>query len=257
MRNKVLPVLITICALAFTIKYAYSDGPGNIRATKHNFSATVPTVQSGAHAVTEDQVCIFCHTPHSALTAGPLWNHTLSQKSSYIWYTSATMLAPHPASKPDGDSLLCLSCHDGDQPVGSVQNAGGQPTTISMTGTSISGGKITGTANFGSNLSGHHPISIEMNSCLVDDKNTLQCPSLITYKIRIPTGADTQFLKATASGYACATHPLTGVQCSSCHDAHSSNAMFLRVGNTGSWSTNYSDTLCCKCHIKCDDSPCP
>jgi hypothetical protein len=242
----------------FSINYAYSAG-GNVQNTKHNLSKTGG---QNIHAVTLEEVCIFCHTPHRALTAGPLWNHTMSTRASYTVYASPTLLSPAPAgNKPDGDSLLCLSCHDGDQPVGAVQNVGGLPTTISMTGTNLSAGKLVGPTGFGSNLSGHHPVSIEINSCLINDKTNLGtggCPdSNVDWKIDSVANialSGPDFLKRTANKYTnggCNSTNPTGVQCSSCHDAHSSNAKFLRTGAIGSWSTGYTDALCSVCHIPC------
>src|SRR5512135_2205136 len=163
-------VLFAAVFIGFLLLVGHAFGvAGNVGNTKHNLSATgggYPIQDIHASDPTMTEICIFCHTPHRALTAGPLWNHTMSSVSSYTLYTSPTLLSPAPTgNKPDGDSLLCLSCHDGDQPVGALQNVGGLTTTISMTGTNLSGGKLIGPNSFG-NLSGHHPISIEMSNCL-------------------------------------------------------------------------------------------
>lgn len=263
--KKALGLLAGGCAgIVLMIGLAFSAA-GNIGNTKHNFSSDGGgfPVQPGAHAQTEDQICIFCHTPHRALTTGPLWNHTMSNIATYTLYTSPTLLSPAPTgNKPDGDSLLCLGCHDGDQPVGAVQSTGGTP--IPMTGTSLTGGKITAgrTTNFGSNLSGHHPISIEVSNCLVSNKAT-ECttpPGPISWKL--VSGISSNYLKKTSnsymppSGYTCVIydHPGTGVQCSSCHDAHSPNWMFLRSGDSppNPWGgRDYADALCTQCHTAC------
>lgn len=239
---------------------------GNIGNTKHNLSATgggYPIQNIHASDPTQTEICIFCHTPHRALSAGPLWNHSMSSIVSYTLYTSTTLLSPLPTgSKPDGDSLLCLSCHDGDQPIGALQNVGGTSTIVSMTGTNQSGGKLIGPSSFGSDLSGHHPISIEMSNCLAANKQT-ECatpPGPVSWKLA--TAVDPAFLKPTANrynppggAYTCAPvdHPGTGVQCSSCHDAHTSNWMFLRVPTSlDPWGNRtYSDTLCTTCHVAC------
>ncbi|MDA8103999.1 MAG: hypothetical protein M0Z71_01335 [Nitrospiraceae bacterium] len=258
-----LLLAVAVCIGIFSFGgLVFSAGSGDIRKTKHNFSATgAGSPIQNIHATTETQVCVFCHTPHRALTNGPLWNHSMSTVKSYTLYHTSTLLSPLPAGNmPDGDSLLCLSCHDGDQPIGAVQNVGGLATTISMTGTNLSGGKLIGPTSFGSILDGHHPISIEISDCLRSNKTT-ECPTLpIAWKLQAVIDPD--YLKATANrytppiGYTCATadHPGTGVQCSSCHDAHSPNWMFLRVPDspTDPWGNRiYSDTLCLKCHVAC------
>ena len=97
----------------------------DIRNTKHNFSATiVPILPDGitraAQAVSESQVCAFCHTPHGANLAPktPLWNRKLSG-ATYIPYNSSSLDATD-LGQPGGKSRLCLSCHDGTLALGSV-----------------------------------------------------------------------------------------------------------------------------------------
>jgi hypothetical protein len=271
MKKHIILLVAVFTGFLLLIGQTHASGPGNVRNTKHNFSSTGAgyPVQD-IHARSETQVCIFCHTPHKSLSAGPLWNHTMSSISSYTLYSSPTLLSPLPAgNKPDGDSLLCLGCHDGDQPVGAVQNVGGLATTISMVGTNLVGGKLIGPTSFGADLSGHHPISIEMSNCLAANKAT-ECttpPGPVSWKLA--TSVDPNYLKPTANSYippggayTCGTvdHPGKGVQCSSCHDAHSENWMFLRVGSAppNPWGgRDYSDALCCKCHVNCTTGTCP
>src|SRR4051812_41640981 len=82
-----------------------------ILASKHDLSVAGPgTIK----AVTESEVCIFCHTPHRA-GQSPLWNHTLSA-ATYIPYSSSTTKAA--IGQPTGASKLCLSCHDGTVALG-------------------------------------------------------------------------------------------------------------------------------------------
>lgn len=280
MNQSALRIAFALATLVIMVRYAYSDGVGNILNTKHNFSAVTIrgyAPQAGAHAVSVAEVCVFCHTPHGAIVNQPLWNHSLSSRSSYIWYSAATLLSKPPASgKPDGDSLLCLSCHDGDQSVGAIHVYAGKASTepVAMTGTSLdSSGKISSglATNFGSDLSGHHPISIEMSECLVSNKNT-ECtstppPPNVTWMLKGISSIGKAYKRKTSNQYTppggsftCAVtdHPGTGVQCSSCHDAHLDSAKFLRTGSSGSWSsTIYSDSLCCECHVKCSDGACP
>ena len=47
--------------------------PG-ILSSKHNMSSWGP---GEVKALTEDQVCIFCHTPHNATPLTPLWNRAI------------------------------------------------------------------------------------------------------------------------------------------------------------------------------------
>ena len=71
----------------------------------HNLSSSGP---GQIKSQTVDQICIFCHTPHSASPDAPMWNR---RSGGYTQYKSSTTDAA--PGKPDGSSALCLSCHDG------------------------------------------------------------------------------------------------------------------------------------------------
>lgn len=254
MKKVVFAVMAIFVGTFLIINYAASDGPGNIRNTKHNLSSTGG---QNVRAIGEDQVCVFCHTPHKAVAGGPLWNHRMSS-GAYNAYGSSTLLSS-PTNPPDGDSRLCLSCHDGDRPLGDVLNVGGQSMIIPMTSTYMP----TGPNNFGPNINNHHPVSIEISTCLKTCKTSHPvkgCPgAAVDYKLQ--ASIEPVYLRPTANQFSnvidCSgwcggsfDHPGTGVQCSSCHDAHSQNTKFLRA--TGAWlPPSYPDTLCQKCHVTC------
>jgi len=236
----------------------FSQGPGNLTApgNKHNLSST----QTGTtiRAVSETQICVFCHTPHRA-TVVPLWNRRLSTETYTMPTRTPTQLTT-PLNPPDGASKLCLSCHDGTIPLGEVQNLWGSQTTISMTGS-----LCPGPTCFGTDLSGHHLISIEYNEQLAIDK-AAQCGT-ITYKLRNPPPFP-PLLQKTESVYPCdynqnpngcrdTNNPHYGVQCTSCHDPHydptPGTTKFLRYssGPQDPWPWNNYDTLCLQCHEAC------
>lgn len=238
--------------------YAVAAGPGNIIVTKHNLSVSGgQTIRAQSPAV--DEVCVFCHTPHMAYEGTPLWNHKMSNNTSYQVYNSTTLLSV-PENPPDGDSRLCLSCHDGDQSLGALVNLGGAETTITMTQELPATGP--GSTNFGTDLSGHHPVSIEVTPRLKECKDVHPvkgCPSL-NVDWTLQGTIDASFLKPTSNvfdytidcnSYGTSTASTgRGVQCSSCHDAHSDNTDFLRT--PGQWNPpDYPATLCQVCHTAC------
>ncbi|MHC5100436.1 MAG: hypothetical protein ACYSOG_01210, partial [Planctomycetota bacterium] len=110
-----------------------------ITSSAHDFS--------GASWNTTDQdICGVCHTPHGGTQQGdaPLWGHAMiTDTSGYTMYSSDTMNYGADPNGPDGESLLCLSCHDGSLAL----DTGGSTTVM------------TGTAKVGPDLSGSHPIS--------------------------------------------------------------------------------------------------
>jgi hypothetical protein len=157
-----------------------------------------------------------------------------------------------PQNPPDGDSRLCLSCHDGTVAIGSVVNLGGAVTTISMQG----GGFLTGSgalapsapSYLGTDLSGHHPVSIEVSPSLINDKG-VQCGNA-EVSFRVCTPLPPLKLRPTANRYGAGGGTGLGVQCTSCHDAHDDPipgaSKFLRVGTVSDTSP-----LCTRCHFAC------
>ena len=163
----------------------------DVRNSKHNLSATSSTATRSVTAVSETQICVFCHTPHGATRAdqgaaaivGQLWNRSVPAASTYTGYTSSSLDAAAIQAgftgQPAGSSKLCLSCHDGTIALGSVNalNGAGSATTpgtvsISMNGgvTTLPGGSYGATSGYtrdlGTDLRGDHPISVTYDNTL-------------------------------------------------------------------------------------------
>lgn len=179
---------------------------------KHNLSVSGP---GPVRATLEDEICVFCHTPHNSNPEAPLWNHTLSSGVSYTTYSSTTMRAS--MSQPTGSSKLCLSCHDGTVAIGNTVNNG----SITMSGLD-SQGHLTGASALGMNISDDHPFSFA---------------PVTGSEIVLPPSGDK--VKLDSSGL---------VQCRSCHDPHeqdndSASKKFLVKYNRFS-------AICITCHQK-------
>lgn len=251
---------VLLCSVVLLAGFVFHTGivSAGIATTKHNLSIGGPgTVK----ATSEEKICVFCHTPHNAISdlAGisvPLWNHTLSS-ASYQLFDSITLLSPtSPAIQPDGNARLCLSCHDGTVAIGSVVNTGTGLTSIAMQGVGGSGEMPAGLSNMGTNLSGHHPISIEVNNALINDKATQCNNNIVSFKICVPPVSSPIKLDKTNNTYVAGPPSGIGVQCSSCHDPHEDpnpgTTVFLRLGD----KNNY-DQLCNTCHIQSCAAACP
>lgn len=234
---------------------SYAEKISDIRNTKHNLSAS----SSGSvKANTESQVCVFCHTPHSAenIPGAPLWNRKLSGET-YTPYTSNSIDANDIAATPGGSSKLCLSCHDGTIAIGQVNVVNAQPNvTIDMLGTGTGGvmpdglGASTGfTRKLGTYLGNDHPISFTYSNALVSADGELRA-----------LGGDI----ADRTPGVKPLIPLENgqVQCISCHDPHirdvdlTKNIKFLRLNRlqeappTGGGFTEANDIICLACHDK-------
>lgn len=182
--------------------------------TVHNLSVSGP---GPIKAMDEEQVCIFCHTPHEALPTAPLWNRN-DPTTTFSIYPSGGSMQSMPG-QPDGSSRLCLSCHDGTSAVGLVRNPN---QTFAMSGVSVSGAlPATSASNLGTSLADDHPVSI--------------VPSLQDPEIALPSDGDAVQLDASGK-----------VQCRSCHNPHDNSIGHFLV------RTTESGDLCITCHPKGD-----
>jgi len=250
-------ILVTLVLLALGAVPALAvKGTPNVANTVHNLSVSQTDwmIASG----NEEEICIFCHTPHGGSLTGPLWNRANSAQV-YTHYTSSTLSTQVAASRGTNiydESRLCLSCHDGSISMYTVMNANnvtGQPLPFWGTGemrgaTGLTQGprigmgrNADGTVNdtVNNDLSDDHPISFKYLPVLTDaakDSNRLQT---IAY-------AEGQGVRFFPIGAADADKR---VECSSCHDPHvdyttaAAYTPFLITPNAGS-------ALCLACHNK-------
>jgi predicted CXXCH cytochrome family protein len=181
----------------------------DIVETRHNLAVSGP---GPVRALTETRICVFCHTPHDAAPASPLWNKEI-EPQTYTLYASPTLRAG-PLQQPMGATKLCLSCHDGTVAIGAVLNPAGG---IGFPG---SGTLPPGTlSDFGLDLSGHHPVSFPYHEALPNPELAPRPPAALNYG-----AADV-------------------VQCTTCHDPHDDRyGKFLVTDNRAS-------ALCVKCHV--------
>lgn len=243
----------------------------DVRNTKHNLSALPYNAGGGVvdnrtiKATTEQQLCVFCHTPHAAenIPNAPIWNRKLSAVT-YTTYSSTSLDATDLGQPSDRSSKLCLTCHDGTQALGAVNvlNAAEtdkNPATedIAMSGTAAgkmtdgSGASTGYTRNLGVDLSNDHPISFTYNTALAQADGDLSDPALVTH-VRNPSPGVRPEL------------PLNNnkVECATCHDPHvrdstGTDIKFLRLNRfqantnpTGIAFNKANDIICLGCHYK-------
>jgi hypothetical protein len=247
---------LALACLAFAAT-GWAARVSDVSNTPHNLSVTGP---GPVRAVSESQICVFCHTPHAAdnTPGAPLWNRSLSGET-YTPYISSSINADDIAATPGGSSKLCLSCHDGTLAIGAVNVANGAfDVLIPLTGTAADGtmragaGAQTGfTRDLGVDLTNDHPISFTYDSTL----------ALTDGELRDPAGEP--HIGDRAQG----VKPLVPLEagkleCSSCHDPHirddalAHSIKFLRLNRLqsappagGSFNAS-ADTMCLACHDK-------
>lgn len=232
----------------------------DVSGTRHNLSSTSVNIPGGNFymATTEDEVCIYCHTPHGGTLNTPLWNRALPT-GAFTHYTSTTLTSSVGLSNRavNPESLLCMSCHDGAVAMNSIinnsnrtaaapDNSGNIIPQFFTTGGAI--GDIMNASGFGTqgqsrNLSDDHPISFSY-SLAYDD---------VTNSGMLHTVADARTAGLRFFGPDISAVNGNRVECSSCHDPHvnyetanggdAAYTPFLVRNNTGS-------SLCLACHIK-------
>lgn len=186
-------------------------GDDSVVGSPHDLSVTGP---GRVHAVSEDQVCIFCHAPHHATGQTPLWNR-LERDVHYRIYQSSTTDAR--IDQPSGASKMCLSCHDGAMAVGLVAS---RPETEAIVTTFRT--IPPGPSDLTEDLSDDHPIGFRFDRALARRDRQLKNPDLLTGTL--PLG------------------PHGEMHCTTCHDAHDN-----RLGDFLREPTERS-VLCLSCH---------
>ncbi|MBF0174053.1 MAG: hypothetical protein HQL83_11475 [Magnetococcales bacterium] len=273
--RRIVPIFLSILLLCgFGATETMAARISDVRGTFHNLSsinyAGGPT--RTVKASSEDQVCVFCHTPHGALqSAGvnaPLWNRQLSGATYTKTYESTSIDADINELRqgPGGTSKLCLSCHDGTMALSAVSVLGGnQSVNINMTGTGAgntmpggaSGANTGFTRNLGVDLSNDHPISFTFNAALATADGELRSP---------PFNSNSKYIMGLRQT-GVSPKPMVPldeqkVQCASCHDPHirdpneSTSIKFLRLNRfqktnpSGSTFNDGYDIICLACHNK-------
>ncbi len=212
-RGRVLGIFVFGGVIAATGRFVPEarGQPSSVVFSPHNLSAGGP---GPVRATMEDQVCIFCHTPHNAAPVRPLWNRVMPMDAYTIYGSRSLDALP---GQPTGTSKMCLSCHDGTIALGSVLSRG--------TPILFSGGVGTipqGSGRIGTDLADDHPISFRYDTSLVSRDSKVRDPGMLPAEVRLDTNGE--------------------LQCTSCHDAHNNSlGKFLTLRNDNS-------ALCMACH---------
>jgi hypothetical protein len=264
-RGSVLSVVTALFVAVFSVFFLYSlykggaeaviGGVGNVTDfdNPHNLSSN----SSGIKAVDEDRICVFCHTPHGAISDtdllnAPLWNHELSSEfynvrstgnyANTVGGTIYNVALLVSVQQPDGASKLCLSCHDGTVSIGAVRSEISNIAMVTNTCLDADGSlSASCSVNIGNDLTQKHSVSIPMNDSLISNSIANCTNSWQTFQLKYPWTGDVingarVILRPTARTYggpgvsgstANTAVPNKysvgynyGVQCSTCHDPH-------------------------------------
>lgn len=229
----IIRIFIFISVVVILVLSIRSARALTVVGSKHDFS----TSGGGTfYSTNEDEVCVFCHTPHNARTdMSYLWNRN-NTVTTFDLYSSSTLNAT--LNQPTGPSLMCLSCHDGVTAINVLRNY--SPSQPAMSGNLDQIGDVyypgspwgwpgvnigelyPGGPSGNGNLTNDHPVSFIFDANLIAADPGLQLP---------PSGDPVKLYD-------------NKVECASCHNPHdNANGQFLVKSNNNS-------ALCTTCHIK-------
>lgn len=218
--NRFIKIFVFIFISFFFISFPSAS----IVNTKHNLSVSGP---GPIKAVSETEICKFCHIPHTFRTGvpGPLWNRT-DPTGPWNMYNSdyLTAIGYTTPTAPSERAKLCLSCHDGTIAIGTLFRKG--PIAMANNVTTM---PTTAAGFLGTGLRDDHPVSIRYDPT-VSGAN-LQSPGPGNF----PTVSGMN-IKLYSDGV------YRYVECTSCHEPHNNvNTKFLvrpfYGGNVGAFCT--------------------
>jgi hypothetical protein len=206
-----------------------------------------------------DQLCIFCHTPHSAEPVdGPLWNRidpagpfplyggSLAIKDDYgAGIQAAAQYGT--GTYPNGSSRLCMSCHDGVTAIGvGLLRDGSDIAMVGSAGHELDpDGSLFDSLGTVIDLATSHPISFIYSDTVAGQIET-------AYDAQFGPGS---YFQGPAAFDPSVSSPLDSqerMQCTTCHNPHYdtklSNAALPPFWQNPSSTLPYDD-LCAQCHI--------
>lgn len=215
----------------------------DVRTSRHNLARVL------APSTEASEVCIFCHTPEGVpavqAALGPAWVPTARLQITFTLYAGAEGDSDAFSAGPTSHSLVCLSCHDGSHaPNTGIASPGkdhpwGVPYRGAIEALSPRIDPITGLAPTTMEIAQAGARYEEFNSAVssvIGGRRVWWVPRNAASNLR--TRFDIPLYSRGGAGT-----EVPFVECASCHDPHSDQALFLRIANVGSG-------LCYTCHAK-------
>ena len=234
--KKTLPALGLTISVAVTLILTHegmAQWPTGLEVaeTPHNLTRPAASTDPDMVGLIENyaEVCTYCHAPHGGNIDNALWNRR-TPTGPFRMFNGGTDMIMDP--QPTGNSLACLSCHDGTMGLDDIVDL---PNTY--TGPGPAGTAIDECENC--HKGGNPPGGLDWEGVWFDTDLRNQHPISITYDTTLDPG-----FHPAAAVEAAGLKLFDGkVQCMTCHEPHTQRFRpFLRLDDTGG-------NLCLTCHI--------
>ena len=234
-------VMAMLTAVAATVVHA------DIRTTPHSLVRRAAMLE----AMESREVCVFCHTPAPNVADGgfrpaaPLWQPALPDDYRFTLYDDIGRAQFGERPAVGSQSIACLSCHDANQAFSVTDFSYDHPFGVPYRGFSrFRHGEVSRRVRSGSApaVEAKHLKALddfrEPSAAMVDSRVVWWVSATGNQVLRtrndLPLYARFDELAGVDVPY---------IECTSCHDPHTSNTLFLRV-------TNERSRLCLTCHDK-------
>jgi predicted CXXCH cytochrome family protein len=251
-----------LSALCFALLAGQTPARADIRDTKHNLTGRAAGGAQGADSAAmrraEREVCVFCHTP-SLDEAGanrdrvvtPQWQRSVEATFAFELWDDIGRADTGTGGAIGSVSMACLSCHDDVQAFGVAPGTGSDhPFGVPYRGIDRGGEKAS---DYRKRLliAQEAPVQVGLNIRDEEEFRPARTGTINRRQIWWTSVTDTgqrtkndlplypRRIAEGAGNYAVVPF----IECTSCHDPHSTREVFLRTSNEGS-------RLCLTCHVK-------
>ncbi len=202
-------------------------------------------------------VCVFCHTPDISTTLTvsgtgadktPAWQPSADVNKEFVLYDDIGRMGLSKLSV-GSQSIACLSCHDGTQALSVNRTSFDHPFGVPYRGAIKNNATLQSMNRPGTTAPSSLPFVAAKALVALDDFRDVSQgiienrPVFWVSRNAFSTRRTRADLPVYARQRDEFDQAIPYIECSSCHDPHSENPLFLRTSNDGS-------QLCLTCHIK-------
>jgi len=215
----------------------------DLRGTKHNLSGRADLLPNEA-----GQICVFCHTPR--LTMGtpagqPLWQSSLETGFSFSIFDDIGRMGTAGNTAVGSQSIACLSCHDSAQAFSVTRQIFDHPFGVPYRGASSQEMRDQALATARASGAPMHEARVIVASefrpaqrALIDNRPVWWASQEPNRERRGRSDLPLYVRLDSSDG-----SEIPFIECASCHNPHSNEALFLRVSPS-------NGILCQTCHVK-------